>query len=748
MQVLKSWLKDYVDIKLSDEELVEQLNLTGTAVEGVSYSFSDKIVVGQIKEINPHPNADRLQVAKVFNGQEDLQIVCGAPNIAVGQKVPLALIGAKFADFEIKKAELRGIESFGMMCSERELGLGDSHGGIKVLPEDYEVGKKLIDYISSDTVFEIEITPNRGDCLSHLGVAREVAATTGESIKVPEKIVLNEIKNNLIDVEVEAKDLCSNYNAILIKNVKVGSSPDWLIKRLNSLGLKSINNIVDVTNYILFDWGQPLHAFDAKKIVDQKIIVRRAGEFEKVKTLDGQDRSIPENSLVIADKDKIIAIAGVMGAANSEVDSSTTDIIIESAEFDSASIRLTSKTLNLSTDASYRFERGIDSGHVSESARYAAKMIQEIAGGEIVDVKISESKIETRSIKVEYQKINNLLGLDLSENEINSILTRLGFVCNANLAIVPTWRHDIAIWQDLAEEVGRIYGYGKIKPIALEVINCEFDNDFTKKEKLKNELANIGFCETVNYVFLSASDLQTNKIESSDLLEIKNPMQNENKYLRNSLVSGLLKNVAKNPSFDPVLLFEIGHVFDKSSEEVNLGIIASGKDAKNKIQEAKELINSLLKKPLDINIIELNRDELTRYKIRKAVTYIIEIDLTQILTNLVVTKDTDLRLNKTVSNYKQISKYPPVVRDFAFVVDREINSEDIKKHILDFSQDILLVDLFDEFSSDKLGQNKKSLAFHIYFQDLNKALTDVEAELKIKPLIEEIVKKFKAELRG
>jgi phenylalanyl-tRNA synthetase beta chain len=501
MKVLRSWLKDYVDINLPNDELAEQLSLSGTLVEAVGAFIDEQVVVGEIKDIKRHPNADRLQVAVVYNGAEDLQIVCGAPNIEVGQKVPLAQIGSVLPEGEIRQAEIRGVESFGMMCSEVELGLGDDHSGIKILPAEWEAGKKISEYLNGDAIFELEITPNRGDCLSHLGVAREIAATLNAQLKTIPAEVKGETEQK-IEVENPNLELCPQYYALPISGVRVAESPDWLKNRLKAVGQKPINNVVDVTNYILLDLGQPLHSFDAKK-VEGKIVVRTASENEMIVTLDGTERKLNDDMLVISDTVKAIAIAGVMGGMNTQVDQETTDIILEAAEFEPVSVRKTAKTLKLSTEASYRFERGIDSGRVEEALRKAASIIKQIAGGKIGQISFSGQVPVKSRIEIEFEKINNLLDLELSHIEIEKILDRLGFEVSNNGATIPLWRHDVAISEDLVEEVGRIYGLNKIEDIAPEKSQKVKKSLYFAKEQLKDILVEVGFNEVYTYAFLS-----------------------------------------------------------------------------------------------------------------------------------------------------------------------------------------------------------------------------------------------------
>jgi len=749
MKVLKSWLKDYVDIKVSDIELEEKLSVSGTLVEAVAKLIDPKIIVAEIKDIKAHPNADRLQVAIVHTGTDDLQIVCGAPNIAVGQKVPLAQIGTVLPEGEIRQAEIRGIESFGMMCSERELGLSEAHEGIKILPSTFEVGKPLNQYLDSDAIFELEITPNRGDCLSHFGVAREISAILNENLKEIKSELEIEKSEKKLEVKIEDRELCPQYFAQVIAGVKVQDSPQWLKNRLLALGQKPINNIVDITNYVMFDLGQPLHAFDFSKISGNKIIIRKANN-EKIKTLDGSERNLNNEMLVIADADKPIAIAGVMGGANSEVDINTIDIVLEAAEFKMQSVRKTSKQLGVSTEASYRFERAIDSGLVDVALKKAAQMIQKIADGTICEQYFDGVKPKKQTIEIDYKNINELLGLDLEQKEIDNILNSLGFETSGGQCDIPLWRHDVYIWQDLAEEIGRIYGLAKIKSIGPSKDSAPEKSIYFYKEYLKDLLMNLGFSEALTYPFLSENDLKVAKLSTESLLEVSNPIQKENKYLRSSLIPGLLKAVAKNPAFDQVFLFEIGNVFSKTNEKTNLAIVVSGKNAKNAIEEAIDKlaeITSISKSIFEIN--ELYRDDLVRYKIKKPMTYAIEISIDKIFEKLNL-EDEKLKLKIKDSDikYRQVSKYPAVVRDVAFIVDESVDSKQIEKGITDSSPEILLIEKFDEFSSDKFGVNKKNVAYHLWFQNIDKTITDSEIEIVMKRIIEKQEKQFNAKLRS
>lgn len=750
MKILLSWLKDYVDFNLTTTELAEKLNVTGTEVDSVTSALDEKVIVAKILKIKKHPNADRLQIATVFDGEKELTVVCGAPNIYEGQIAPLAQVGAILQDFEIKKSAIRGVESEGMLCAQDELGLGEDHSGIVDLPKDYEVGKSYNEYLTTDAVFDLEITPNRGDCLSHIGIAREIAAFSDKQLtKKPITLSMSGVNiNDILSIEIADKELCSQYMARVLQGVKVTQSPKWLQERLIAIGQKPINNIVDATNYIMFDLGQPLHAFDAEKIEGKKIIIRKSKQGEKIITLDGAEKTL-KGDLVISDAKKAVAIAGIMGGKNSEVSSDTTNIILESAEFNRKSIRKSKKELGMPSEASYRFERGIDSGSVEYALNKVASLIKEIAGGSILSGIAKEGeRPKQKTVKIEYDKINKLTGLELPDQRMNHYLKNLGFEIDNGIATAPLWRHDIELWQDLTEEVARLNGYDKIVSIAVTKTTSPKKSDFYYKEAIKNVLIENGFVEAMNYPYLSENDIKSLNLSKKELLEIANPIQLEYQYLRNSLAGGLLKSVAKNPSFDQVLLFEIGHVFKSDKEETNLGIIASGKNAKEVIEKAiVALKNIIVAKANDWTLEEVSKDDLSKYKIRKAQAFYIELSLAGVKVNI---KENDLTLvlPKTRISYRLVSRFPSVTRDLAFVLDKQIKSDQIVETIYSISELINRVELFDEFESDKLGKDKKNLAYHIDMQKMDKTMTDKEADEIINEIIKKIEHEFKAKLRS
>ncbi len=754
MKVLKSWLEDYVDIKYTDDQLIEELTFSGTLVDDVYNIIDENIIVGKIVEIKKHPNADKLQIAMVDNGKQILQIVCGAPNIEAGQKVPLAQIGAKIDDFAIKQANLRGIDSFGMLCSGKELGISDDHSGILILDEKLEIGKPLSSQINTDLILDLEITPNRGDCLSHIGIAREIAAFSNEKLKNQKQNINLPKEKSPLKVENTNLSLCPQYSALYIKNVKIDQSPAWIQKRLIACGLKPINNIVDITNYILLDLGQPMHAFDADKLASKKIIIRKAQKNEKIKALDGSTHTLNENNLLITDKNGPIAIAGVIGGLDSSVTSSTRNIILESAQFNSVSIRKTSKTLNISTDASYRYERQIDPEGIKPAMLKAAQMITELAGGEIIGDIVYVGQVEkNQEVAIEHHKINNYLGLNLSNSEIDNILTRLQFEVKDKKTIAPSWRHDINIWQDLSEEVSRIYGFKNVPKFNLPKTDKLVRGQYYTKEYIKDIIIENGFTETINYPFMSEVDLETAKLDKKDLLKVANPIQPENKFMRKSLIPGLLKSIAKNPSFDQIAIFEIGNVFTKEEEHANLSIATSGKNARKLITDVVEQLNHTFKiDPKQIQ--ELSRKELTQYKIKKPVTHIIEINLSNELAKIKIPQDQlDLKIEDKQISYRQISKYPSINRDLAIIVDKNLKSDKITETIpsIKLPEEIanveILTELFDEFVSDKFGQDKKSLAYHIFYQAADRTLKDEEAEVIHQTIIQKLQSEFDAKPR-
>ncbi len=751
MLISKNWLKKHTKFDYSDSKLEEVLNSTGTEVEYISIISFNNIVVSSVLKIEKHKNADKLMVVKVTDGQQKYKIVCGANNFKVGDRVPLAKIGAKISEFEIKKTKIRGIISEGMLCSEKELGLGNDHTGIMILSSDETEGKCLNEIYEKDSIYKLDVTPNRGDCLSHLGIAREISAISTEKV-MREPISLSKSAkkaSDVIEVEVKRSEDCPRYFTRVIEDVTVAPSPKWLVNALSKMGLKSINNIVDVTNYILYDLGHPLHAFDMDKIDKSKIVVRRASANESITTLDGEKRNLSREELVIADNKKPIALAGIMGGENTQVSDNTKNVVIEGAEFNRKVIRKSVKNLNLNTEASYRFERGVDSRGIEHAINKAAKLIYEIAGGEILSGVVGSSiEFEQRWLDIESEKIRKYLDLDINDEQIKSILSRLGFNITGDRCMPPSFRHDITIWQDLSEEVGRIYGYDKIipKPV-VKSTKSNFTNYYLY-ENIKDLLVEIGLVEVYNYTFLSKDDTDLFKIKSSTLLEIENPLQPENKYLRNNLSSGLLKTISKNASFDPVEIFEIGQVFSKSAESTSVAIALTNK-SKISVDMILEALNDKYGfNSKDFKITELSGDGLKPYKIKKKSVKVIELNLSKSVSDRRFDKKLlSYKIDKLDKVYRKISKYPSISRDIAIIVKKEIKSGEIEKTVYSTSDQVKRVELFDEFVSDKFGKGMKNIAFHLFFQADDKTLSDKDGNKIFKNILNKLEDEFKAKLR-
>ncbi len=800
MKISLNWLKDYVDLTgISTEDIVSHLTMSGLEVEDVidQNKIYQNFVVGLVQEKQKHPNADKLSICKVFDGKTELQVICGASNVDAGQKVVFAPIGTLIpnGEFEIKKAKIRGVESYGMICAEDELLLSDDHSGIMVLDDKLEAGEKITDALNlNDVLFEIAITPNRPDALSHIGVARDLAAIFNRDLKIP-KIKLLEIGDNidsLASVTIEDKINCPRYVAKVVNNVNIKESPEWLKNKLKSIGLRPINNIVDITNFILHEIGQPLHAFDLDRLNDKKIVVKSTKTETSFKTLDSKERKLPANTLMICDGEKEVAVAGVMGGENSEITSSTKNILIESAYFNPSSIRKTSKALGLSTDSSYRFERGTDPNITKFAAERAAQLVSELADGKVAKglIDVYPKVILPKEIELRFSRTSRILGYNIPSEKIKNILSRLGLALKVIdddklLVSVPTFRPDIEREIDLIEEIARINGYDNIPTVTKINITLEKKSDDTEfDEKIRQLATSLGFFEMINNPLQSEQDAQL----TGKPIRISNPLSADMEYLRTSLLPGALITVAKNirQGVKDLKLFEIGNVFNKINESEiktfddfvenqKLLFLISGNEQqkswntdekKTDFYFLKGYIDSFIKKiSLDNVLIDsyyssaneiyayhltknfnkivlgaggkLNEDVLKKYDINQDV-YSFEFDLTQI--RLIESKP---------KQYIEPLKYPKVIRDFAFIFDKSVQYLDIKNFILKNSSSLLKdVQLFDVFESETFGNDKKSLALTLEFYDENRTLTEDEVEKDFSNLIKLITKEFNAQLRG
>ncbi len=792
------WLNDYIDLSdVSVDEIIEKLTASGLEVDEVSdlRGKYENIVVGYVEESEKHPNADKLSVCKVNDGENVYNVVCGAPNVAKGQKVAFAKVGAVIPEggFKLKKAKLRGVVSEGMICSGKELEINDDHSGILVLDEKTPVGKPIAEVFGmDDVILEVAITPNRADALSHIGVARDLAALFGKEVKYPE-IAIDESEEeaeSVASVEIQNTEDCPRYSARVVKGVTIKESPDWLKERLTAVGLRPINNVVDVTNFVLYEVGQPLHAFDLDMLSGKKIVVRNASDGEKFVTLDSKERELDAETLMICDAEKPVAIAGVMGGENSEVTENTKDILIESAFFNPSSIRKTSKKLGLSTDSSYRFERGTNPEITVWAATRAAQLIAELGGGVILKgaIDVYPKPFVRKKIKLRYERVNKILGYEVAPQTVRDILTRLELriiETNENdlLVEIPAFRHDLEREIDLIEEVARIYGYDKIAEVTHVNVTLSVKVDETaEKEKIRDLLVGLGYREIITNSLLN----EKLAAQFGNPISVLNPQSAEMTNPRTSLLPGMLQTISRNIKVQEknLKLFELGHVFNKINEKIEsfddfkeneaLLIAVTGNkfekewftnpvkfdyyDLKGDIEEfllkyygTKKYVLEYKKSPdkfyeYGISVKVQNKEIGFGGKLKSDLLK--EFDIKQDVFALELNVS-DLPKPEKKKAFKEILRFPKVYRDMAFVVDKTIDAEEVAAVIKKGSSRLLKnIRLFDIFESDTLGKNKKSLAFELEYYDNTRTLTEEEVDKDFWSAIELVKKELNAELRG
>ncbi len=800
MKISLSWIKEFVDLsKISTEEIVSQLTMSGLEVEDVvdQSSLYNNFIVGFVKETEKHPNADKLTVCKVFDGKDDLQVICGAANVKAGQKIVFAPIGTQIpnGNFVIKKAKIRGVESNGMICAEDELLLSDDHSGIMVLDDNFEAGKPITETLNlNDVILEIAITPNRPDALSHIGVARDLAALFDRDLILPEIKAdeTSEDVNRLASVVIEDEVNCPRYIAKVVKDVQIKESPKWLKDRLEKIGLRPRNNIVDITNLVLHECGQPLHAFDLDKLNDNKIVVKSTKTESTFTTLDSKERKLPLNTLMICDGSREVAIAGVMGGENSEITETTKNILIESAFFHPSSIRKTSKTLGLSTDASYRFERGTDPNITKYAAERCAQLVSELADGKIANgiIDVYPSVITPREIQLRFSRTTKILGYEVAPQKIKNILSRLGLAIKVLdedklLVSVPTFRPDIEREIDLIEEIARINGYDNIPTVSKINITLEKKTDETDiDEKIRQTATALGFFEMINNPLQSENEAKL----TGKPIKIANPLSADMECLRTSLITGALITISKNirQGVRDLKLFEIGNSFKRISDEEirnfsdfterqNLLLIISGKEEiKGWNTQEKDSDFYLLKGLIDSFLSKISLDNVLIDSYYSTVNEIYAYHLTksfketelgrggklndEVLKQFDINQDVycfefDLSALKAVrsnpNTYIDPLKYPKIIRDFAFILDKSVKYLDVKEFIKKKSSQLLkAVSVFDVFESDSLGADRKSLAFTLEYYDESRTLTEDEVEKDFNNLIALVTKEFNAQLRG
>jgi phenylalanyl-tRNA synthetase beta chain len=804
MKVLYSWLKELVPCDLSVEEMAQGLTMQGLNVEGIEYLGEglEDIVVGQIETYEKHPNADRLSFCQVTDGEDAHPIVCGATNHKQGDKVALALPGTKLPAFEgkaLKKTKIRGVESRGMMCSERELGLSDEHAGIIILPEDAPVGQSFVEAAGlHDWIIEFENLANRGDCLSALGIARELAAMVDSEVKMPEwSVHPGKDEAPSFTIETLDYDLCPRYCARVIEGVKIGPSPEWMQRRLKACGIRCINNIVDISNYVLLEFGHPLHAFDLETLKGRKIIVRRARPGEKITTIDDVERPLSEENLVIADAERPVALAGVMGGAETEVSEGTVNLLIESAYFDPISIRKTSRKTGLSTEASYRFERGADWKGLVWACERCTRLIQELAegqvAGELIDIQPDSGphKLEEQSAELRAGRVNQVLGIHLNSSETSEILQRLGFDCRDKgdeiiEVSIPPWRGDVTREIDLIEEVARIYGYnrvaGEVPRTQGRVHQKAWRDSFI--EQARAQMVSLGYLECWNSAIIGPAHLdRIRAAEDSPLrqaVKLMNPLSENESLMRTTLAPSIIEALSVNARrLNPrVALFELARVYMDSTgntERHERRVLAGGGygprgqqwpaqegeydffDAKGALEamlafagvseyrfEAAEI--PYLQTGRSAKLVlgdseagvcgELHPDVAEDYEIRHRAA-IFELDM-EVLRR--TARSEDIR-------FEAPSLYPPVTRDLALVVDLQVHAADLQAGVEKAAGKLLeKCYLYDVFTGGRIPAGKRSLNYRLVFRAPDRTLKEEDVNKQQDRILRTVKKEFNAEL--
>ena len=803
MKVPLNWLKDYVDITLPPNELAERLTMAGCEAEEVETIGGswDNVIIGQIKNIVPHPNADRLRLATVDLGTAKETVVCGAPNLNKGDKMAFARVGAILINpyngekEELKPAKIRGVESRGMICSEKELGISDNHEGILVLSPDAKIGTPLADYMG-DTILDLSITPNRPDCLSVIGIAREVAALTGQTMYVPESSYeeTGVLIEDQVTIEIADPDLCPRYSASLITDVKIKDSPAWLQERLIACDQRPINNIVDITNYIMLEYGQPLHSFDFDNIASKKIVVRRADDGEKFFTLDENERKLNSKMLVIGDGERTVAIAGVMGGLNSEVTDKTTSILLEAASFNAASIHYTSNHLNLLSEASMRFGRGISAEMTIPALKHATQLIAELGEGKVAKdiIDIYPGKKEPLTVTVTPQEMKRLIGINYSLEQIVESLTSLGFECQVHdsqvHATAPYWRSDINLPADLVEEVARVIGYDKIPATLLSDPLPQINQEpiVNLKRRIRQSLVGLGFQEIYTYSLVSLNDLSKLSPELVSLepmpMRVANPMSTEQEYMRPTLRVNVLKTLIDNRRHeeDGIRFFELGKTYHAKKDdlpdepEILCGMISGprvekswlGSDGNFDFYDVKGIVEGLLENLGIESFFENSSDKGLHPARQAAITAKLEGKKTAlgIIGELHPKVANSFEIEETVclfeidvaallpftsvyKMYRPIPRFPNSTRDLALVVDISITHQRILDIIGNFSL-VSEVKLFDVYSGKQLPEGKKSLAYRLVYQSPDKTLTDETVNKVQEQILKKLTKELGATLRG
>jgi phenylalanyl-tRNA synthetase beta chain len=802
LRVPLRWLSDYVDLTIPTDELARRLTIAGVEVDEIIHMGGqwDGICVAEVIKVEPHPNADRLTLVAVEVGNGDVRrVVCGAPNVAVGQKVAFAPEGTKLIDGHtgeptvLKKAKIRGIESAGMVLSEKELGMSESHQGIVVLPPESQTGKPLSSVLGG-TIFDLDLTPNRPDLMSILGVAREVAALTGGKVRDPslEYTAAGKPIKGRAHVEIKDRDLCPRYVAALIEGVQIGESPPWMEERLVAAGLRPINNIVDITNYVMLEMGQPLHAFDFDKLSGGRIVVRRARPGEKLTLIDGSQRDLQPDMLVIADAEQALAVAGVMGGANSEVTNETTNVLLESANFTGPSIRRTRQALKTETDASKRFEKGLSTHLPPIAAQRVVKLMVEVADGHAGEGLLDVAPGKTKDVRIELtqERLQRVLGIEVPPAEVRRVLEALGFGArwvppDHFIVRVPYWRTDVSIADDVIEEVARIVGYDEFPTSQLhgEIPRWQPEPMRELRERVRGLLATAGLQEVIAY---SLTDLATLKrvlppeeLQINPPLRVANPMSREFEYARTTLRGSMLQTLEKNMRISGsrfLTLFEIARTYQPRKDDLpheveTLCAVVSGRrpgswqDPTPKpagFYDARAHIDTLLaalhvhadyKPAIDHAYLPGRTAEVwigdgrvgfvgqvhprvaADFDIKNQEVVMFELDLEALLPHVPET-----------IHFEPVSPYPSVEEDLAVVAEADLAAVEVIR-LIEGSRLIRSVTVRSVYTGPPIPKGKKSLAFGVSYQAPDRTLSDADVAKERARIVERLKRELNADLR-
>jgi phenylalanyl-tRNA synthetase beta chain len=798
MKVPVSWLKEYVDFEDTIEGLSDKLTFAGLEVEAIETIGSDfpGVVVGEITEIESHPGADKLRLCTVEYGQEEtMRVVCGAPNVEVGGKYPFAPVGTTLpGGFTLKKAKIRGEVSMGMLCAKDELGLGEDHSGLLVLDADQKPGTPFVEvWGQPETVIELEITPNRPDCLSMIGVAREMAVLYGSDLKFP-GIGISETENDVneeISVRIEDEAKCPRYTARVMKGASVGPSPEWMQQRLEAAGIRPISNVVDITNYVMLETGHPLHAFDATTVAGKQIIVRTAKAGEKMATLDDKERELTEDMLVIADAEKASAVAGVMGGADSEIAADTSTILLEAAAFETASIRQTAKKLGLITDASYRFQRGVNTDSVEWASRRAAQLICELTGAKLCSGIVDVFPGTKKQIKIpfSYKRIENMIGAEISADKMRGIFQTLEIGLEEDngetaVAVVPSFRLDLEREVDLVEEIARIHGVDNIPaktPLA-KVIPTADDSRVRAISNLRNNLQGLGVSEILNYTLVNNPLLDLfNKDNREEREELPHPISVDQSVMRTSLIPQLVESLGRNHSrqVSEASFYELGRTFKRvkggtvQTEMVSLGMmgpVGRGLLEKRAAVSEEEMfvwMKGAVEKLFSAQHIspEFAAQDAPEFEGGKAVSILLDGEVVGCMGLVNKPARAEWRLNGPVAaaeikleallkkafvipKTEELATFPSMSRDIALVLDESVKHEEVQTLIRKANpKDLESFGLFDVYQGKGIEKGKKSLAYTFVYRSAKQTLTDKKVNKVHQKLSDFLCKQLGASLR-